>query len=105
MLGLATQDVTAQAKSLRDRGASVLFDKPQKFPVGVFYVVRDPSGNYIELLEFRQGCWQVAGNSDLRSVSSTDAPIAMAVASAILANLARTVQGRAPGCGAISHCC
>ena len=53
VLGLATGDVTRQAADLRAKGATVLFDEPQEFPVGVFNVVRDPSGNAIELLEFR----------------------------------------------------
>ena len=54
VLGLATDDVTRQAANLRSKGATVLFDEPQEFPVGVFNVVRDPSGNAIELLEFRR---------------------------------------------------
>lgn len=54
VLGLATNDVTRQAADLRAKGATVLFDEPQEFPVGVFNVVRDPSGNAIELLEFRR---------------------------------------------------
>ncbi|MDF2773322.1 MAG: glyoxalase [Geminicoccaceae bacterium] len=54
VLGLATRDVVRQAADLRAKGATVLFDEPQEFPVGVFNVVRDPSGNAIELLEFRQ---------------------------------------------------
>lgn len=54
VLGIATGDVTRQAADLRAKGATVLFDDPQEFPVGVFNVVRDPSGNAIELLEFRR---------------------------------------------------
>jgi lactoylglutathione lyase len=54
VLGLATGDVAQRAADLRANGATVLFDEPQEFPVGVFNVVRDPSGNAIELLEFRQ---------------------------------------------------
>lgn len=54
VLGIATDDVTRQAADLRAKGATVLFDEPQEFPVGVFNVVRDPSGNAIELLEFRR---------------------------------------------------
>ena len=53
VLGLATDDVTRQAADLRAKGATLLFDEPQEFPVGLFNVVRDPSGNAIELLEFR----------------------------------------------------
>ena len=54
VLGLATTDVKRQADDLRAKGATVLFDDPQEFPVGVFNVVTDPSGNAIELLEFKR---------------------------------------------------
>ena len=54
VIGLATDDVVKRSASLRSKGAAVLFDEPQEFPVGLFNVVRDPSGNLIELLEFSQ---------------------------------------------------
>lgn len=53
VLGIATDDVVKQASALRAKGATVLFDEPQEFPVGQFNAVRDPSGNVVELLEFR----------------------------------------------------
>ena len=53
VIGIATHDVVKQAADLRARGATVLFDEPQEFPVGQFNAVRDPSGNVVELLEFR----------------------------------------------------
>lgn len=54
VLGIATEDVVKQASDLRAKGATVLFDEPQQFPVGQFNAVRDPSGNVIELLEFKR---------------------------------------------------
>ena len=53
VLGLATNDVERDAARLRAKGVAVLFEGAQEFPVGVFNAVRDPSGNVIELLEFR----------------------------------------------------
>ena len=53
MLGIATDDVAKHAERLRAKGATVLFDEPQDFPVGKFNAVKDPSGNVVELLEFR----------------------------------------------------
>jgi predicted enzyme related to lactoylglutathione lyase len=53
VLGIATDDVAKDAERLRAKGATVLFDEPQDFPVGKFNAVKDPSGNVIELLEFR----------------------------------------------------
>ena len=53
VLGIASDDVVKQAAALRAKGATVLFDEPQEFPVGQFNAVKDPSGNVIELLEFR----------------------------------------------------
>jgi lactoylglutathione lyase len=52
VIGVATDDVASAAKSLRARGAELLFDDPQDFPGGKFIAVRDPSGNVIELLQF-----------------------------------------------------
>jgi len=53
VLGIATDNIVRQADTLRAKGATVLFDEPQEFPVGQFNAVKDPSGNVIELLEFR----------------------------------------------------
>ena len=53
VLGIATDDVAKHAERLRAKGATVLFDEPQDFPVGKFNAVKDPSGNVVELLEFR----------------------------------------------------
>ena len=54
VLGIGTDDVAKQSNALRAKGATVLFEEPQDFPVGKFNAVRDPSGNVIELLEFRR---------------------------------------------------
>ena len=51
-LGIETKNVEETAKKLRELGADVIHDTPQKFPVGVFVAVRDPAGNLIELLQF-----------------------------------------------------
>jgi catechol 2,3-dioxygenase-like lactoylglutathione lyase family enzyme len=51
-LGIETKNVEETAKKLREIGADVIHDTPQKFPVGIFVAVRDPAGNLIELLQF-----------------------------------------------------
>ena len=55
VLGLVSENVERHARALRSKGATVLFESAQEFPVGVFNAVRDPSGNVVELLEFRTG--------------------------------------------------
>ena len=52
VLGIATDDVAKHADRLRAKGATMVFDEPQDFPVGKFNAVKDPSGNIVELLEF-----------------------------------------------------
>jgi predicted enzyme related to lactoylglutathione lyase len=44
--------VEETAEKLRELGADVIHDAPQKFPAGIFMAVRDPAGNLIELLQF-----------------------------------------------------
>lgn len=51
-LGIETENVEETAKRLRELGADVVHDAPQKFPAGVFMAVRDPAGNLVELLQF-----------------------------------------------------
>ena len=52
MPGLAVADAAAELARLRGRGADLVFDAVQPFPMGVFIAVRDPGGNVIELLQF-----------------------------------------------------
>jgi lactoylglutathione lyase len=51
-LGIETKNVVETARKLRELGADVIHETPEKFPVGVFMAVRDPAGNLIELLQF-----------------------------------------------------
>lgn len=51
-LGIETKNVEDMARKLRELGADVIHDVPQKFPAGIFMAVRDPAGNLIELLQF-----------------------------------------------------
>lgn len=52
--GIAIADAAAELARLRRLGVELLFDAPQKFPVGQFIAVRDPAGNVIELLQFQR---------------------------------------------------
>ncbi|MHA2070181.1 MAG: VOC family protein [Candidatus Thorarchaeota archaeon] len=51
-LGIETEDVEKTANDLRELGANLIHDSPQKFPAGIYMSVRDPAGNVIELLQF-----------------------------------------------------
>lgn len=52
-LGIQTRDVERDMEKLREQGVTVIHDAPQPFPEGTFAACRDPDGNLVELLEFR----------------------------------------------------
>ncbi len=52
--GLGVADAAAELARLRARGADLVFDTVQPFPLGVFVAVRDPGGNVLELLQFNR---------------------------------------------------
>ncbi|MFW9965651.1 MAG: VOC family protein [Candidatus Thorarchaeota archaeon] len=51
-LGIETENVKKTAMDLKELGADVIHDAPERFPAGIFMAVRDPAGNLIELLQF-----------------------------------------------------
>ncbi|WP_397538551.1 VOC family protein [Rummeliibacillus pycnus] len=53
VMGLQTKDIVSEIEILRDKGIELLFEEPQKCPPGLFNVIKDPFGNYIEILEFQ----------------------------------------------------
>ncbi|MGG0655807.1 VOC family protein [Rummeliibacillus pycnus] len=53
ILGLKAKDLLTKMNKLKDKGIELLFEEPQKCPPGIFNVIKDPFGNYIEILEFQ----------------------------------------------------
>lgn len=53
-IGMRTDHLTDEMERLSDLGVTFVHDTPQRFPEGVFAACRDPEGNLIELLEFRE---------------------------------------------------
>jgi len=51
---LETDNILDEIQLLRSKGVEFIFNEPQEFPAGVYTAFRDPSGNIIELLEFRK---------------------------------------------------
>lgn len=52
-LDFSVDDVLDTIKDLKQKGVDLLFEEPQPFPAGVMTAAKDPSGNIIEFLEFR----------------------------------------------------
>jgi predicted enzyme related to lactoylglutathione lyase len=52
LLGILSRDIEKDFASLKEKGAAILFDEPQPCPPGRFFVLVDPSGNQIEIVEF-----------------------------------------------------
>ncbi|MFX0108177.1 MAG: VOC family protein [Candidatus Hodarchaeota archaeon] len=53
VLCVETKDIEEESNRLRELGVDFVIDSPQPFPAGRFMAMRDPSGNVIELLEFK----------------------------------------------------
>jgi len=54
ILGIETNNIEAKAKELRERGVEFLQDGPQPFVAGLFMNMKDPAGNVLDLLQFRE---------------------------------------------------
>lgn len=52
LLGILSHDIEKDFANLKEKGASILFDEPQPCPPGRYFVLEDPSGNQIEIVEF-----------------------------------------------------
>lgn len=55
VLGIETDDIEKTSEELRTKGVEFLHDKPQAFVAGHVMAMRDPSGNVLELLQFKKG--------------------------------------------------
>jgi len=54
VLGIETDNIEQTSEELRERGVEFLHDKPQIFVAGLVMAMRDPSGNVLELLQFKK---------------------------------------------------
>ncbi|WLD94667.1 VOC family protein [Alkalihalobacillus sp. AL-G] len=52
LFGLVSENLNEDIEFLKSKGAPVMFDEPRPCPPGLYTVIKDPSGNEIELLEF-----------------------------------------------------
>jgi lactoylglutathione lyase len=54
LVNIETDDLLRSLDELRRTGVEVLHDTPENCPVGIYAGVKDPSGNIIELVEYRR---------------------------------------------------
>jgi len=54
MVGLATDDVQGEVQRLKSKGVEFLGD-PEKFDQVTVATLKDPEGNYVQLIEFAGG--------------------------------------------------
>jgi catechol 2,3-dioxygenase-like lactoylglutathione lyase family enzyme len=54
VLGVETANIEQTSEELRAKGVEFLHDKPQAFVAGHVMAMRDPSGNVLELLQFKK---------------------------------------------------
>jgi lactoylglutathione lyase len=55
VLGIETMDVDAMFHELKSKGVRFIQDHPEPFVAGRFIALRDPAGNVLELLQFKEG--------------------------------------------------
>ena len=54
LINIETSNLVNTLEELRNRGVAVIHQTPEPCPVGIYAAVRDPSGNVVELLEYRK---------------------------------------------------
>ncbi|MFW9847683.1 MAG: VOC family protein [Candidatus Thorarchaeota archaeon] len=54
VLCVATDDIKETSEKLKSQGVVFLQDDPEEFVAGLFMVMKDPAGNYLELLQFKE---------------------------------------------------
>jgi lactoylglutathione lyase len=53
LINIATENLVNTLEGLRAKGVTVIHETPERCPVGIYAAVRDPSGNVVELLEYK----------------------------------------------------
>ena len=54
ILGIETDNIEEKAKELREKGVEFLQVVPQPFVAGLYMNMKDPAGNVLDLLQFRE---------------------------------------------------
>jgi catechol 2,3-dioxygenase-like lactoylglutathione lyase family enzyme len=54
VLGIETDDIDAKFRELKSKGVEFVQKEPEMFVAGRFMAMRDPAGNYLELIQFHQ---------------------------------------------------
>jgi catechol 2,3-dioxygenase-like lactoylglutathione lyase family enzyme len=54
VIGISADDLAAKLDELKQRGVDLIHDSPKRFIFGLYAALRDPSGNIIELIEFKK---------------------------------------------------
>ncbi|WP_223701816.1 VOC family protein [Sutcliffiella deserti] len=52
LLGIQSENIKNDFASLKEKGVKMLFEEPQPCPPGFYFVIEDPAGNKIEIVEF-----------------------------------------------------
>jgi len=52
-IGFEVENVQESINELIQKNVDLIFNEPQPFPAGIMTAVKDPSGNIVELLEFK----------------------------------------------------
>ncbi len=52
LLGLLSDDIERDFSDLKAKGVKILFDEPKPCPPGRYFVIEDPAGNEIEIVQF-----------------------------------------------------
>jgi predicted enzyme related to lactoylglutathione lyase len=53
-LGIETKNLDETISKLTRKGLKFMHEAPQEFPAGLYMATKDPSGNVIEFLQFRE---------------------------------------------------
>ena len=54
VLCVATDNIKETSKKLKAQGVEFLQEEPQEFVAGLFMVMKDPAGNFLELIQFKE---------------------------------------------------
>ena len=54
ILGIETDDIDNYGAELKSKGVDFVHDKPQSFVAGRFMALKDPAGNFLELIQFHK---------------------------------------------------
>lgn len=50
--GIISENLDQDLAMLKDKGVQIIFDEPRPCPPGRYSIIKDPTGNLIEMIEF-----------------------------------------------------